>query len=189
MIFIILMIFFKIFPETKKSSLAHQISSETIRNHFPKPREASRMIPDRFWDFRFFHDFHHFFIISGHVWGKFRDLDCTKWAETFQKPRLICKLNRSLRKSLDSIGFPVEITLASQLRGLGKFWPVFGFSSIRANFRHPIFSKSASHHLNDFLKPGEAARMSPEWFWDFRILHDFHHFRLIFDTFDKNPDS
>ena len=143
------MIFFKIFPETKKSSLAHQISSETIRNHFPKPREASRMIPDRFWDFRFFHDFHHFFIISGHVSGKFRDLDSTKWAETFQKPRLICNLNPFLRKSLDSIGLIVETNWTSQLRGVGKFSPVFGFSSIRANFRHPIFSKSASHHFLD----------------------------------------
>ena len=41
MIFIILMIFFKIFPETKKSSLAHQISSKTISRQNSSPSHNS----------------------------------------------------------------------------------------------------------------------------------------------------
>ena len=52
-----------------------------------------------------------------------------------------------LRKSLGSLGFLFDLSLASRLRGVGKFSSISGFSSIRANFRHPIFSKSASHHI------------------------------------------
>ena len=176
------MIFIILWSEMKKTSLAHQILSETIRNHFPKPREASRMIPNRFWDFRFFYDFHHFFIISGHVWGSDPDLDLTEWAETFQKPRLACDLNPFFSKSLDSIGFPVEVSLASQLRGVGKFCSVFGFSSIRANFRHLIFSKSASHHLKWFP---EARGSSPNDSWmilRFSIFSWFSSFSSFFWT-------
>ena len=120
-----------------------------------KPSEIISRSPGKLpeWsliDFKSF-DFFMIFIIfssfSGHVWQNETGLDSTKWAETFQKPRLIPLLNPALGKSLDSIGFPVEVSLASQLRGVGKFSSISGFSSIRANFRHPIFSKSASHHF------------------------------------------
>ena len=112
------------------------------------------MIPEWFLRISIFHDFHHFRHFSGHVRGKSRGLDSIKWAETFRKPPFNYVWIIGFLNLNKNIWFPAwdQFRRWKTFEFSGKYPgpDLNGFSSIRANFRHLIFSKSASHHLKWF---------------------------------------
>ena len=137
----------------------------------------------RFSNFAWFSSFS---VNFRHVWQKSGQLDLMKWAETFRKYPFNYVWIIGFLNLNKNIWFPAS----KQFRRwktieFSRKYPgpdLNGFSSIRANFRHLTFSKSASHHLKWFP---EAWGSSPNDSWmilRFSIFSWFSSFSSFFWT-------